>query len=104
VDVLWAVTDKGAALSEVARLLRSGTRFVFTNWDRDLSPPGYPPPIGDHRPLVEANGFEIQTYEEQPGAERLRRDFYERLLAARATLISEAEAQRLYFKLRQRAA
>ncbi len=88
-DVLWSVPDKAGALREVARILRPGARFVFTNWDRDLSPPGYPPPLGDHRPLLEAAGFKVETYEVQPDAERLRRTFYERLVAAEEDLVRE---------------
>ena len=89
VDVLWAVRDKPAALREVARILRPGARFVFTNWDRDLSPPGYPPPLSDHRPLLEATGFDIEVYEEQPDGERLRRTYYEQLVAAKSALLRE---------------
>lgn len=89
VDVLWSVPDKAAALREVARILQAGARLVFTNWDRDLSPPGYPPPLSDHRPLLEAAGFEVETYEVQPDAERLRRAYYERLVAAEEELVRE---------------
>jgi ubiquinone/menaquinone biosynthesis C-methylase UbiE len=73
VDLLWAVPDKLGALREIARLLKPGARFAFTNWDRDLSPPGYLPPLHDHRPLLRQAGFEIETYQVQPGAEDLRR-------------------------------
>jgi len=90
VDTLWAIPDRAAALREVARVLRPGARFVFTNWDRDLSPPGYPPPVDDHRPLLEATGFQVEAYEIQPDAERLRRIFYERLVAARPELARES--------------
>ncbi|MEW6301301.1 MAG: class I SAM-dependent methyltransferase, partial [Thermodesulfobacteriota bacterium] len=59
VDVLWMVPDTLAALREVARVVRPGARFVFANWDRDLSPPGWPPPVKDHRPLLGETGFVI---------------------------------------------
>jgi SAM-dependent methyltransferase len=69
VDTLWAVPDKAGALREIARILKPGARFAFTNWDRDRSPPGYPPPLGDHRPLLEQAGFEVESYDLQPDAE-----------------------------------
>jgi ubiquinone/menaquinone biosynthesis C-methylase UbiE len=88
-DVLWAVPDKADALRETARILKPGARFVFTNWDRDRSPPGYPPPLTDHRPLLAQAGFEIETYEVQAGAEDKRRAYYERVIAAEPVLIEE---------------
>ena len=101
VDTLWAVTDKGGALREAARILKPGARFAFTNWDRDLSPPGYLPPLSDHRPLLGQAGFEVEVYEIRPGAEDKRRAFYERVVAAEPTLIEEMEdegAQKLLFE------
>ena len=59
--MLWAVPDKAGALREIARILKPGARFAFTNWDRDRTPPGYPPPLGDHRPLLEEAGFAVAS-------------------------------------------
>jgi SAM-dependent methyltransferase len=89
IDTLWAVLDKASALRECARILKRGARFVFTNWDRDLSPPGLPPPLNDHRPLLEAAGFQVEIYEAQPEAEDRRRTFYERMVGAEEELIRE---------------
>ena len=89
VDTLWAVPDKDGAIREVARILKPGARFVFTNWDRDRSPPGYPPPLGDHRPLLERAGFEVESYDIRTGAEDQRRAYYERVVAAGAALLAE---------------
>jgi SAM-dependent methyltransferase len=103
VDVLWAVPDKARAIREISRLLRPGARFAFTNWDRDLSPPGYPPPLDDHRPLLEQIGFEVLTYEIQPDAEVKRRAYYERVVAAEQRLIDEMGvdgARKLLFEAR----
>jgi ubiquinone/menaquinone biosynthesis C-methylase UbiE len=103
VDVLWAVPDKLGALREAARILKPGARFAFTNWDRDLSPPGYLPPLGDHRPLLEQAGFEVETYQVQPGAEEKRRAVYEALVAAEQDLIremGEEGAARMMFEAR----
>lgn len=89
VDVLWMVPDRPAALREVARIVKPGARFVFTNWDRDLAPPGTPPPVPDHRPLLRAAGFEIETYEEVRDAEAKRRAIYERYVASEEALQRE---------------
>ena len=89
VDTFWAVPDKAGAIGETGRILKPDARFAFTNWDRDLSPPGYPPPLGNHRSLLEQAAFEVEVYEIQPGAEAKRRAFYERVVAAELTLIEE---------------
>jgi ubiquinone/menaquinone biosynthesis C-methylase UbiE len=101
VDALWAVADKAGAIREVARVLKPGARFVFTNWDRDRVPPGYPPPLADHRPLLEGAGFAVERYDVQPDAEAKRRELYERLVAAEADLVQElgeATAAKLMFE------
>lgn len=101
VDTLWAVPDKPGAIREIARILKPGARFAFTNWDRDRSPLGYPPPLGDHRPLLEEAGFEVESYDLQQDAEVKRRTYYERLVAAEATLVrelGEEAAGRLLFE------
>jgi ubiquinone/menaquinone biosynthesis C-methylase UbiE len=93
VDVLWMVPNRPAALAEMARIVKPGARFVFTNWDRDLAPPGTPPPVPDHRPLLRAAGFEIETYEEIPEAEAKRRAIYERYVACEEALQREHSAE-----------
>ena len=80
IAVIWAIPNPGAALSEIARVLAHGARFVFTDWDRTLSPAGAPPPIPDHRPLLEQAGFGVVAYEVVEGAEELRRQIYRRYL------------------------
>ncbi len=89
VDTLWAVPDKAGAIREIARVLKPGARFAFTTWDRDRTPPGYPPPLGDHRPLLEQAGFAVERYDLQPEAEVKRRAYYERVVAAEATFLNE---------------
>jgi len=104
VDVLWMVSPNTlAALREIGRVLKPGARFVLTNWDRDLSPPGYPPPVSDHRSLLQEAGFEIVTYEEVPDAEPKRRAIYERYVASKKALEKEmGEAvQLLMFEARR---
>lgn len=101
VDVLWAVPDKLGALREAARILKPGARFAFTNWDRERTPPGYLPPVPNHRPLLEQAGFEIETYQVQPQAEAKRRAVYEAIVGAEQDLVTEMgeeAAARLMFE------
>jgi hypothetical protein len=37
IDVIWAIPDQRAGFAETARILKPGARFVFTDWERDLS-------------------------------------------------------------------
>lgn len=64
VDALPFAPDKRAAIVEVARVLRQGGRLVFTTWDYHSQPVGRPPQVEDHRPLLNAGGFEVKVYEE----------------------------------------
>lgn len=89
VDAFWAIPDKSAAVREVARILRPGARFVFTTWDVDVTLPGFPPQVNDHRSLLREAGFTVETYEETPGWEDRQRAVYEGLRAAQAGVIAE---------------
>lgn len=93
VDVLWSVSDKLSALREVARILKPRARFAFTSWDRNLSPPGYPPPVSNHRPILEQAGFALEVYRVQPDAEIRRRAYYEAVVAAEEDLVREMGAE-----------
>jgi ubiquinone/menaquinone biosynthesis C-methylase UbiE len=55
IDVIWAIPDKRAGFAETARILKPGARFVFTDWERDLSPPGYPLPV--RSTAAQSDGF-----------------------------------------------
>src|SRR5712692_4749340 len=101
VDVIWAIPDKHAGFAETARILRPGAKFVFTDWERDLSPPGYPAPVSDHRPLLAATGFEVERRQLWPHADSLRRAFYEKMLARQGELMRELDEKTAESNLRE---
>jgi ubiquinone/menaquinone biosynthesis C-methylase UbiE len=101
IDVIWAIPDKPAGFAEAARILKRGARFVFTDWERDLSPPGYPPPVSDHRPLLEANGFEIEVHQLRPEADAMRRAFYQKMLSRQDELTQVLDDKRAQSNLRE---
>ncbi len=89
IDTLFFVPNQTAAVSEVARILRSGARFVFTTvekldkdtlTDREL--------YGDNRLLLLDSGFVVEEYHEMLDWGRYRA-VLERWLAEQATLIKE---------------
>jgi ubiquinone/menaquinone biosynthesis C-methylase UbiE len=101
IDVIWAIPDKRAGFAEAARILKRGAKFVFTDWERDLSPPGYPPPVSNHRPLLEATGFEVELRQLQPYADSLRRAFYKKMLARQAELTRDLDDKTAQSNLRE---
>lgn len=104
VDVLFLLSPNTLlALSGFARILKPGARFAFTSWERDLSPPGYPPPVSDLRPLLQEAGFEVETYEEVSDAEAQRRAIYQLYIERREVLareLGEEAVQLLMFEAR----
>jgi ubiquinone/menaquinone biosynthesis C-methylase UbiE len=101
VDVIWAIPDKRAGFAEAARILKPGARFVFTDWERDLSPPGYPAPVNDHRPLLKATGFALEHHQLWPRADAMRRAFYEQMLLRQEELIRELNEKTAESTLRE---
>jgi ubiquinone/menaquinone biosynthesis C-methylase UbiE len=101
IDVIWAIPDKRAGFVEAARILKPRARFVFTDWERDLSPPGYPAPINDHRPLLEAAGFEVERHQYSAHADSLRRAFYEKMLERQDELMRTLDAKSVESNLRE---
>jgi hypothetical protein len=69
--------------------------------DRDLSPPGYPAPVSDHRPLLEATGFEVERRQLWPHADAMRRVFYEKMVAKQAELMRVLDAKTAESNLRE---
>jgi len=101
IDVIWAIPDKRSGLSEAARILKAGARFVFTDWERDLSPPGYPAPVNSYPPLLEAAGFQVKAHQFLPQADSMRRMFYEKMLASQAEFMREVDEKTAESNLRE---
>lgn len=93
-DALQYVPDKAAAIREVARILRSGGRFVCAAFELDAAvcadlPNLKDDPVEDYRPLLRAAGFNIECYEEIPGCPEPVRGTYQALLDAGEALTTE---------------
>ncbi|MCP4110350.1 MAG: class I SAM-dependent methyltransferase [Desulfobacteraceae bacterium] len=56
VDALWLSPDRNRALREIGRILKPGTRFVFTTWDGNI--PFMP---DDHKQNLTDSGFAVDT-------------------------------------------
>jgi ubiquinone/menaquinone biosynthesis C-methylase UbiE len=83
IDALWMVFDKLAALREVARVLRPGSRFIFTSWE---------PAHLSYRQLLEAAGFtDVVGYEIDGWRER-QTAVYEGILRHRDAIAAEMGA------------
>jgi SAM-dependent methyltransferase len=89
-DALLFAPDRAAACREVARILRPGTRFVFTTWE--LFQPSVSlglDPIVDYRPLLEAAGFAVELYEETGNWEPRMQAVFAGIIAAEQKLKRE---------------
>jgi SAM-dependent methyltransferase len=89
VDALLFAPDKSAAIEECARVLRPGGRLVATTWDYRTQPPGRPPQLADHRPLLAEHGFSVLAYDETSDWEANHRRLNALLLAAVDELAAE---------------
>lgn len=90
IDALQYAPDKTAAIREFARIVRPGGRLAFFSFELDPQRAEGLPVIGDdrvsdYRPLLEANGFEVLSYEQTP-------QWHERLSAAYRGVIDAQEA------------
>jgi SAM-dependent methyltransferase len=89
VDSFWLFPDKAGVASEVGRILRPGGRFVFTTWDFDDTPLGWPPQVPHHGDLLREAGFLLKTYEETPDWLRRQVAVYDGILTAQPELVAE---------------
>lgn len=90
VDALLFAPDKEAAVLESHRVLRPGGVLVFTSWDYRSQPPGRPPQVSDHRPILEASGFTVEQYDETQGWREREDRTIAGLLAAVSDLAAES--------------
>jgi SAM-dependent methyltransferase len=93
-DALQYVPDKTAAVREMARILKAGGRLVVSVFELDASVCATLPnlkddPVEDYRPILEAAGFRVDTYEEIPGCPEPVRSTYQGLLDASDVLTQE---------------
>lgn len=93
-DALQYTVSKQAALSEVARVLRPGGRFVFTAYELDVARARAFPvlgtdPVEDYRPLLADAGFRVETYEDAPGWPEPMSSTYAACIAAKDALTQE---------------
>ncbi|MCZ6862779.1 MAG: class I SAM-dependent methyltransferase [Alphaproteobacteria bacterium] len=91
-DVLYAVPDKTAAIEEIARILPPGARFGFTTWEEE----GYSErlkamQIPDHRPVLDAAGFDVELYREPANWREQQQAVLEGLLASEQDLAVERD-------------
>jgi SAM-dependent methyltransferase len=108
-DVLPFTPDKGAAVAEVARILRPGSRFAFTIWEQlggsaaadadraALSGTFQAHPLVesvhvDYCGLLEDTGFAVEICEEPPGWRSQQRALAEGIIAAEDEVTHEMGA------------
>lgn len=91
-DAIWLATDQQTALIEIARILRPGSKFVFTSWEQHIPMPFVNQPVKDYRPLLAQAGFEIESYEYLPHSEQLMMTIYQQLRDSYEVLVSEMGA------------
>jgi SAM-dependent methyltransferase len=90
VDAFLFTPDKQAAFHELARVVRPGGRLAMTTWDYHSQPVNRPPQVDDHRPLMEAAGFDVERYDETDDWKRRQQRSIDGLLEHVEELAAEA--------------
>lgn len=95
IDAVQIVPQRGAAFREVARVLRPSARFVLTTWDHpgDVTHEALLPGrelVPDSRPLLEAAGFRVVSYDRIASWDRCGAATYRAMLAQRELVASVA--------------
>lgn len=94
VDALQYAPDKTAAIAEVSRILRPRGRFAFVAFELDAERIAqveglWEDPVGDYRPLLEAAGFDVLSYDQIPDWEDQVSRGFGAVVAQQATLEAE---------------
>jgi SAM-dependent methyltransferase len=94
VDALQYAPDKTAALAEVSRILRTRGRFAFVAFELDAQAIAqvegiWEDPVGDYRPLLEAAGFNVVSYDQIPDWQNQVSAGFGAVVAEQATLEAE---------------
>ncbi len=84
VDALFFAPDKAAALREIARVLRPGACFVFTNYEIQA-----PFGVKDYGPILQEVGFKIEQYGESLGWKERQKGVAKAILAQKSKVIEE---------------
>lgn len=84
IDALWMILDKNAAFGELARVLRAGSRLVFTTWE---------PAHLDYSWYLEPAGFGDITKQVVPGSAAKQIAVYRAIARQHAAITREMGAE-----------
>jgi SAM-dependent methyltransferase len=94
IEAFQYAPDKAAGLAEIRRILRPGGRVAFVAFEVDPAKAlGVPvlgvDPVRDYRPLLEAAGFQLDTYDETPRWEERVYGVFQAIVDSADTLTAE---------------